>query len=921
MSSSSYNSKVNESKSRFNSPGDSRPGGATPYINNNAKPNKNPGLKSNVQDPGAGGVNIPGGYPNFYMGHRDSSNLPFGNVGVNTNDQLARPRGDSIFLPPPINLANLKFGNDYDANSVAQGNSQGNNHSLSAGVSRSNSIFSSLIQIPGSNGNSVSGPSSKQQLQQQQQQQQQQPSNSAGGINQPGQKSRQVSFYPGTNPPNDYPLSSQDLESYFGKESLSNILNWNQQRQQLMLFPQQQQQQQPKQRNLIDQSNSFWEGLNMGLSGSVSGLPITNDSLNGILASLSNGSIDFSGMSNEQRRDSILKLINDQQQFQQRTPTNTQPAKTRLREDIFDKSKTNQSTVPGINNQQYRNPNDPNKPNLQVPNNDKNSRISPASSLSSKSSAKFDEPQSPKTSPSIFNARVLQTRAPPLQSNPQASGQSFFAQKPQQQPQPQQQLPQQPYQNYPGNPYNYNYPNQPQFSQQVPPQYSSPFPQQQQQHPQQLPQHPQHPPQHPQQINPAQAQINPAQAQIQPNLLKPGQQNYYQPQDRQNYSYQPIQSQNQAIAPQDSQQSPSISTQQLKADPVSQQQSPNYKPNARQARATTGAPPAKRSRNAKKGSKNNSSDSTPIISGPLSTAFEKNLVPAQQYAKSEDGRPLLGATKVDQLMLVIQAREKGNTNTIQQGVDGSILGSPDNKNSVLPQSVNLVGGVDKPEKGSPGSDDKKKGRRHKTQQCPYCFKFFNQSTHLEVHVRSHIGHKPFECSYCHKRFTQGGNLRTHLRLHTGEKPFTCDICKRSFSRKGNLAAHQLTHNNEKPFECKLDDCDKSFTQLGNLKAHQNRFHLPTLNRLTHTLAEMSGENIANLPLKERELLDHFKELYKNSNKGIRGRGKRQSNAGHDGKPDMAELSMSPPPGGRAQPSQQPPQQQQMSFMNPSASNY
>ncbi|KAH3686080.1 hypothetical protein WICPIJ_002939, partial [Wickerhamomyces pijperi] len=225
----------------------------------------------------------------------------------------------------------------------------------------------------------------------------------------------------------------------------------------------------------------------------------------------------------------------------------------------------------------------------------------------------------------------------------------------------------------------------------------------------------------------------------------------------------------------------------------------------------------------------------------------------------EDGRPLLGATKVDQLMLVIQARKKGIHNQIPQARDGTIL---ENGQGILPPPTELVGGIDKP-----------KSKATKNHECPYCHKTFTQSTHLEVHIRSHIGYKPFECNYCGKRFTQGGNLRTHLRLHTGEKPYTCEICDRSFSRKGNLAAHKLTHENLKPYECKLDSCGKAFTQLGNLKAHQNRFHLETLNRLTSRLAEIDP-NSEDIGEEERELLNYFAELYKNSNRGIKGRGKR-----------------------------------------------
>lgn len=172
------------------------------------------------------------------------------------------------------------------------------------------------------------------------------------------------------------------------------------------------------------------------------------------------------------------------------------------------------------------------------------------------------------------------------------------------------------------------------------------------------------------------------------------------------------------------------------------------------------------------------------------------LEPKDPLLVSDDGRPLLGATKVDQLMLMIQARKKGVTDRIPRGADGSLL--LEDAPSIIPPASELVGGVEKP-----------KARGAKQHECPYCHKCFTQSTHLEVHVRSHIGYKPFQCEYCGKRFTQGGNLRTHVRLHTGEKPYECEKCGRRFSRKGNLAAHRLTHENLKPFHCKLDGCNKS----------------------------------------------------------------------------------------------------------------
>lgn len=244
---------------------------------------------------------------------------------------------------------------------------------------------------------------------------------------------------------------------------------------------------------------------------------------------------------------------------------------------------------------------------------------------------------------------------------------------------------------------------------------------------------------------------------------------------------------------------------------------------------------------------------------------EKKLIKSHSSLKRDDGRPLVGATKVDQLMLIIQARQKGVYGNIEQAEDGSIIKSTgDKEETILPNPIELVGGV---EKTSLKGD--------KSHQCKYCHKKFTQSTHLDVHLRSHMGVKPYKCEYCSKRFTQGGNLRTHMRLHTGEKPFKCEICDKQFSRKGNLQAHMLTHDNSKPFICKFDGCNKGFTQLGNLKAHQNRFHLDTINELFNKLAQL-GEGIGsydNLPESEKELLDYFSSLYKNLNKGIRGRGK------------------------------------------------
>ncbi|CAI4051564.1 Azf1p SKDI_15G2620 [Saccharomyces kudriavzevii IFO 1802] len=245
------------------------------------------------------------------------------------------------------------------------------------------------------------------------------------------------------------------------------------------------------------------------------------------------------------------------------------------------------------------------------------------------------------------------------------------------------------------------------------------------------------------------------------------------------------------------------------------------------------------------------------------TNFSNKEPPMADMASvNDEATNLIGATKVDQLMLIIQARKKGFTEKVNTTQDGDLLFNQ--TMDILPPKNELVGGVEKPK----GTHNTRTVKKH---ECPYCHRLFSQATHLEVHVRSHIGYKPFVCDYCGKRFTQGGNLRTHERLHTGEKPYSCDICDKKFSRKGNLAAHLVTHQKLKPFVCKLENCNKTFTQLGNMKAHQNRFHKETLNALTAKLADMNPSE--NIPPEERQLLEYFASIYKNSNRGIKGRGK------------------------------------------------
>ena len=176
---------------------------------------------------------------------------------------------------------------------------------------------------------------------------------------------------------------------------------------------------------------------------------------------------------------------------------------------------------------------------------------------------------------------------------------------------------------------------------------------------------------------------------------------------------------------------------------------------------------------------------------------------------------------------------------------------------------------------SPISVSAPKPKSRKRYQCaiPGCDKAFHQKTHLDIHTRAHTGAKPFLCKEptCGQRFSQLGNLKTHERRHTGERPYHCDICGKTFAQHGNVRAHKIVHTAAKPYTCKLDDCGKHFTQLGNLKSHQNKFHIATIRRLKERFENITEGDV--VEEWDKSMWEYFVGLYKNCNKGIKGRGK------------------------------------------------
>ncbi|KAF5871385.1 putative c2h2 transcription factor protein [Botrytis fragariae] len=252
----------------------------------------------------------------------------------------------------------------------------------------------------------------------------------------------------------------------------------------------------------------------------------------------------------------------------------------------------------------------------------------------------------------------------------------------------------------------------------------------------------------------------------------------------------------------------------------------------------------------------------------------------------------IGSTAIDRLMKVIQTK----TQTLQTQLPPipqitPVVGAPHTL-SRQDSMYRRFYGYEKEEKQmlTPGKAPSEPGhskRKEKKYRCTFenCPSSFPQKTHLQIHLRKHTGAKPYTCSWksCGRQFSQQGNLKTHMNRHSGERRFPCEICGKRFGQPSNLSAHRIVHTGEKPFTCKLDGCEKRFTQLGNLKSHHNNFHQQTIENLMLKLESGEIDLEAN-----KEFWSYFFTLYKNSNKGIKGRGKdrnisprsRLSKSGH-----------------------------------------
>ncbi|KAI1002559.1 hypothetical protein K3495_g5642 [Podosphaera aphanis] len=268
---------------------------------------------------------------------------------------------------------------------------------------------------------------------------------------------------------------------------------------------------------------------------------------------------------------------------------------------------------------------------------------------------------------------------------------------------------------------------------------------------------------------------------------------------------------------------------------------------------------------------------TPTIESPRFPPLEHKLSSPPPCAEKEGPSEVTFKTEVDTLMKAIQSKVSAQPQktcpALKSG--GSVVGSPLTSNFSSNEGYFVNGNeVMLTQNGSQDEQSNSRGSK-KRYHCTVegCTKSFYQKTHLDIHERAHTGVKPYSCKQpgCGRRFSQLGNLKTHERRHTGERPFGCDSCGKRFAQRGNVRAHMIVHDHSKPYVCKLDDCGKQFTQLGNLKSHQNKFHIATLRALTAKFASIQDGDLVHAA--DKELWEYFADLYKNSNKGIKGRGK------------------------------------------------
>ncbi|XP_062533578.1 zinc finger protein 845-like isoform X2 [Armigeres subalbatus] len=121
--------------------------------------------------------------------------------------------------------------------------------------------------------------------------------------------------------------------------------------------------------------------------------------------------------------------------------------------------------------------------------------------------------------------------------------------------------------------------------------------------------------------------------------------------------------------------------------------------------------------------------------------------------------------------------------------------------------------------GSPAAETKP-GETRKL-YCYICEKTLANRSAYSYHINQvHLNIKKFSCTHCSKKFGNQRLLNNHVAgVHSRDRNFTCDTCAKRFKTNVALYNHQRIHDDAAvKFSCTF--CDKKFRYRNHLTSHQ-----------------------------------------------------------------------------------------------------
>uniref|UniRef100_UPI00398E43D6 P43 5S RNA-binding protein-like isoform X2 n=1 Tax=Pristiophorus japonicus TaxID=55135 RepID=UPI00398E43D6 len=120
-------------------------------------------------------------------------------------------------------------------------------------------------------------------------------------------------------------------------------------------------------------------------------------------------------------------------------------------------------------------------------------------------------------------------------------------------------------------------------------------------------------------------------------------------------------------------------------------------------------------------------------------------------------------------------------------------------------------------------------REHRPYKCEReeCQKTFTRKSHLQRHVRQHLGQKQFRCTTvgCTEAFVSNDRLKKHLTYrHGNQEYFKCSYedCGKTFKKRRDLRIHYYEHNKEPAFLCQKVGCEMKFMTPNQRKVHEKK---------------------------------------------------------------------------------------------------